>query len=236
MSPQRRSTAPARRGGNDRGLDAGSGFQPRAPDAPLARTFVKICGLTTEDAVSAAVEAGADAAGFVFAESPRRVSFERASALAALLPWQLLKVAVFRRATRDEIALACERFAPDVVQADAACLHGVDLLCGVRALPVLRDGESIDDGEVGWLLYESRESGAGKTADWSAAAELARKRQVILAGGLDARNVGEALRRVRPWGVDVSSGVEEARGVKSPRRIREFIEAVRAAERAQEEA
>jgi phosphoribosylanthranilate isomerase len=198
-------------------------------------TFVKICGLTTPDAVTAAVEAGADAAGFVLAESPRRVSVEQAVALAGLLPRQVLKVAVLRSASREELATLCERFAPDVIQADASSLRGMTLPCGVRALPVVRDGDDMEE-EGGWMLYESRDSGAGKPADWGAAAALARRRKLILAGGLDAANVSEALRRVRPWGVDVSSGVEETRGVKSARKIREFVEAVRAAEGAPERA
>lgn len=205
-----------------------------------ADTFVKICGLTTPDAVSAVADAGVDAAGFVFAESPRRVSFERAHELAALLPSRVLKVAVLRRPTGEEIATVCERFAPDVLQADARSLRGIALPVGVRALPVVRDGEHCEDGEAeggdGWLLYEGVESGAGRPADWSAAARLARRRPVVLAGGLDAHNVAAALRRVRPYGIDVSSGVEETRGVKSARRIRELVAAVRAAEAAREEA
>ena len=235
MSGPRRNGDLAGPGGGGGRIDGGNAFQWRAPDAGLARTFVKICGLATPDAVTAAVEAGVDAAGFVFAESPRRVSVEQAAVLAALLPRQVLKVAVLRRATRGELASLCERFAPDVIQADAECLRGVTLPRGVRALPVVRDGESIEDGS-GWILYESRESGAGRPADWSVAAAVAQRRTIILAGGLDAHNVEEALRRVHPWGVDVSSGVEETRGVKSARKIREFVEAVRAAERTWEDA
>jgi phosphoribosylanthranilate isomerase len=196
---------------------------------------VKICGLTTPEAVTAAVEAGADAAGFVLTESPRRVTLEQAVALAGLLPRQVLRVAVLRHARREELASLCERFAPDVIQADASSLRGVFLPCGVRALPVVRDGDDMEE-EGDWMLYESRESGAGKPADWDVASALARKRKLILAGGLDAGNVPAALRRVRPWGVDVSSGVEETRGVKSARKIREFVEAVRAAEGAPERA
>ena len=206
--------------------------------APVARTFVKICGLTTEDAARAVADAGADAAGFVFAESPRRVSFQQAAALAALLPRRVLRVAVLRDATRDEISAVCERFAPDVVQADARSLRGIDLPGGVRALPVVRDGEGVEgeDEDDGWLLYEGVESGAGTPADWSAAAGLARRRRIVLAGGLDPHNIAAALLRVQPYGVDVSSGVEETRGVKSARRIHEFVEAVRALDGAKENA
>jgi phosphoribosylanthranilate isomerase len=235
MSGPRRNGDLVDPGGGSRRIDGGGGVELRGPDAGLARIFVKICGLTTADAVTAAVEAGVDAAGFVFSESPRRVSIEQAAVLAALLPRHVLKVAVLRRTTREELATLCERFAPDVIQADAECLRGVTLPCGVRALPVVREGESIEDGS-GWMLYESRESGAGRPADWSAAAAVAQRRAIILAGGLDAPNVEEALRRVHPWGVDVSSGVEETRGVKSARKIREFVEAVRAAERKRENA
>jgi phosphoribosylanthranilate isomerase len=97
-----------------------------------------------------------------------------------------------------------------------------------RVLPVLRSGATLDD-VPSRFLYEGAVSGAGTTADWSQAVSLARRGELVLAGGLDAANVGDAIARVRPFGVDVSSGVESSRGVKDPARIREFVSAARAA-------
>jgi phosphoribosylanthranilate isomerase len=199
------------------------------------RIFVKICGLNSAAAVAAAAEAGADAAGFVFAEhSPRRVTPGQARALAVELPPRVLRIAVFARPAADEVRAVCDAFEPQVVQADAASLRDIALPPGVRALPVVRDGEDWRGAEE-WVLYESMHSGAGERADWRRAAELARRTRLILAGGLDARGVHEALRAVRPYGVDVSSGVEESRGVKSARLIHEFVAAVRDAEQARED-
>lgn len=203
----------------------------------MGRVFVKICGLNGAAAVAAAADADVDAAGFVFAErSPRLITPAQARALADGLPAHVLRIAVFARPSADEVRAVCDAFAPQVVQADAASLREVTLPAGVRALPVVRDGEAWDGGEAEWILYESARSGAGERADWRRAAELARGTRVILAGGLDARSVRAALHAVRPYGIDVSSGVEEARGVKSARLIREFVAAVRAAEFTPEDA
>jgi phosphoribosylanthranilate isomerase len=193
-------------------------------------TFVKICGLRTVSGVIAAANAGADAVGFVFAESPRRVGHEQARTLAAELPPGILRVAVFAQVTPEEIDRVCDTLEPNAIQADAASLRHLVLPEGVLALPVVRDDEPWHD-EATWALYDSTRSGAGVRADWEAAAALARRTRVILAGGLDAGNVGAALRAVRPYGVDVSSGVEETRGIKSAHKIEAFVAAVRAAER-----
>jgi phosphoribosylanthranilate isomerase len=200
------------------------------------RVFVKVCGLNSAAAVAAAADAGVDAAGFVFAEhSPRLVTPAQARALASRLPAHVLRVAVFARPSADEVRAVCDAFAPQVVQADAASLRDVALPPGMRALPVVRDGEAWN-GEAEWILYESARSGVGERADWTRASELARRTRLILAGGLDARSVRDALHAVRPQGVDVSSGVEEARGLKSARLIREFVAAVRETERTLEDA
>lgn len=188
--------------------------------------FVKICGLTTPEGVAAAVEAGADAAGFVFSPSPREVTPARARALAAALPAGMRRVAVFRHPPPGWIARVLEAFPADWVQSDAVDLPGVDL-GGADALPVFRSGAPLPALLPELLLFEGPESGAGRTADWTAAAALASRVPVILAGGLSPENVGEALRTVRPWGVDVSSGVESAPGVKDPARVAAFVAAAR---------
>lgn len=196
---------------------------------------VKICGLTTPEAVEAVVCAGADRAGFVFAPSPRQVSARQAAQLAAALPPRIERVAVFKHAEQGVVDAVLDAFRADWVQADVHSLARLRLPAHVRPLPVVRDGQA--DELVCMpspLLYEAPVSGQGVRADWQAAATLASRHWLMLAGGLNPGNVGEALRRVRPAGVDVSSGVERATGVKDPQRIADFLAAVRAAPSAEE--
>ena len=121
---------------------------------------------------------------------------------------------------------------PDWVQTDASDFPGLRLPAGQRVLPVLRSGAALAGPLPPRCLFESSSSGAGERADWTAAARVARMSQLVLAGGLDPSNVGEAVRAVRPFGVDVSSGVESSRGIKDAARIREFIRSARAVEQA----
>lgn len=191
--------------------------------------FVKICGLTTPEGIAAAVEAGADATGFVFSPSPRRVTPAQARKLAAALPSGVRRVAVFRHPPPRWIAQVLEEFPADWVQSDAADLPGMDL-GGAEALPVLRSGAPLPELLPELVLFEGPHSGAGRVADWVAAARLARRTRVILAGGLNAAILDEALSTVRPWGVDVSSGVESAPGIKDPALVTAFVAAARRAE------
>jgi phosphoribosylanthranilate isomerase len=193
--------------------------------------FVKICGLTTPEGVAAAVKAGADAAGFVFSPSPRQVTPALARKLAAGLPSSVRRVAVFRHPPPGWISSVLEEFPADWVQSDAADLPGVDL-GGAEALPVFRSGAPLPELLPELLLFEGPESGAGNVADWAAAAALARRTGVILAGGLDPANVSAAIVQVRPWGVDVSSGVESSPGVKDPALVAAFVAAARRAQQA----
>jgi phosphoribosylanthranilate isomerase len=188
--------------------------------------FVKICGLTTPEAVAAAVKAGADAAGFVFSPSPREVSPAEARNLAAGLPAAVRRVAVFRHPPPGWIATVLDAFPADWVQSDATDLPGVDL-GGAEALPVFRSGAPLPELLPELLLFEGPDSGTGRVADWTAAAGLARRTRVILAGGLHPGNLAAALAAVRPWGVDVSSGVESAPGVKNPVLVAAFVAAAR---------
>lgn len=190
---------------------------------------IKICGLTSADAVRAAVEAGADSLGFVFAESPRRVSVSRALELAGDLPAEVTRVAVMRHPSADEATAVLEGFRPDFLQTDHDDFRYIRLRGTCRPLPVFRDGEALPDRAPSLLLYEGPASGSGQVADWGAAARLARRSRLVLAGGLSVENVGEAIAAVRPYGVDVSYGVESAPGRKDPRRISAFIAAARAA-------
>ncbi len=192
--------------------------------------FVKICGMTTPEAVAAAAEAGADAVGFVFADSPRRVDVARAGVLARGLPAGILRVAVFRHPDPELARSVREGFRPDWTQSDIADAAG--LAGGPEDyLPVLRAGEPWPDPLPARLLFEGPVSGSGTVADWDEAARLARRAQVLLAGGLHPGNVAAAIEHVRPWGVDVSSGVEASRGIKDARKIHAFIAAARAAAR-----
>lgn len=194
---------------------------------------MKICGLRTPAAVEAAVGAGADAVGFVFADSPRRVVPDEATALCRALPAGILRVAVMLHPTAREWAAVREAFAPDVLQADAEDFAGLEL-GAVRRLPVYRDVPALDEDAVGredWALFEAGRSGSGTRPDCKRAARLAARTRLVLAGGLTPGNVADAIRRVRPAGVDVSSGVESAPGEKDARRIAEFVAAARAAAR-----
>lgn len=192
---------------------------------------IKICGLRTTADVAAAVAAGADAIGFVFAESVRRVTPPEAREAAAAAPRTVLRVAVMKHPDPDEWLAVLDGFAPDVLQTDSEDFDRLDVPDEVRRWPVYREGRVSDAAVLpDEFLYEGRKSGAGETVDWALAARIARRGNMILAGGLDPANVGDAVAAVRPWGVDVSSGVESAPGAKDPARIREFIRAARAAE------
>ena len=198
--------------------------------------FVKICGLSTEHDISAAVGAGADAVGFVFAESVRRVDPVRALEIAAGVPDGVKRVAVMLHPTNDEWQAVLAGFVPDVLQTDAEDFAHLDLPSHVDCWPVYREGNRVTDTlkvdlkvPVTSFLYEGAKSGQGETVDWSKAAELAKNGNMILAGGLGVENVGRAIEAVRPFGVDVSSGVESAPGEKDSQRIRDFIIAAKAA-------
>lgn len=190
--------------------------------------FVKICGLTTQAAVDAVAGAGADAAGFVFSESPRQIEPARAAALAERLPPSVVRVAVFRHPAPGEVARVLHEFPADWVQTDAADLAGQDL-AGAEPVAVLRAGAPLPVVLPQLVLFEGPVSGAGELTDWTAAATLARQTRVILAGGLDEENVAQAIQAVSPWGVDVSSGVEAERGIKDPAKVAAFVTAARRA-------
>ncbi|MEQ9562160.1 MAG: phosphoribosylanthranilate isomerase [Woeseiaceae bacterium] len=192
--------------------------------------LIKICGMRDERAIDAAVEAGADALGFVFAESPRRVSAKDARRASQQVPSDVLRVAVMLHPANDEWLEVRDVFEPDVLQTDAADFDYLDVTHNVARWPVVREGDPTL-ALPPQFVYEGRRSGRGKTVDWAFAASLASQGRMILAGGLDESNVGDAIRRVRPFGVDTSSAVESTPGNKDPEKIRAFIRAVRAAEK-----
>jgi phosphoribosylanthranilate isomerase len=194
--------------------------------------LIKICGLRKAEDVKAAVNAGADAVGFVFAESVRRVTPAEAHKLTQYLPKRIRRVAVMRHPTQDEWQEVLETFSPDVLQTDIDDFESLDVPAPVERWPVIREGYAGIDGKLpAVFLYEGQRSGAGQTVDWPRAAEIAKRGEMILAGGLGVDNIATAIRTVHPRGVDVSSGVESRPGRKDPGLIQLFIKAARAAEK-----
>ena len=191
------------------------------------RLFIKICGMTTPLAVEASLSCEVDAIGFVFAASVRQVDTRRANELAAPARHRVPCVAVTRHPTREQVAEILRDFRPDILQTDIEDLASLDLPDTLSVLPVVRPGPQPACGMPRRMLFEGPVSGSGQTTDWDTAAELALRTEVILAGGLNPVNVGIAVRRVRPFGVDVSSGVEQAPGVKSSQKIEQFVAAAR---------
>ena len=210
--------------------------------------IVKICGLSTPEALDVALEAGADMVGFVFfAPSPRHVTFERAHALTSRVLERAQKVALTVDADDALLDAVIEALQPDMLQ-----LHGVESPARVEAvrrmfgLPVMKalpisakndlDGIVRYAGIADRLLFDARApreatrpGGLGRPFDWHLLENLDPGVPFMLSGGLDAANVGEALRITRAPGVDVSSGVERAPGEKDPDKIRAFVRAARVA-------
>ena len=198
--------------------------------------WIKICGMTTPQAVEAALATGIDAIGFVFADSPRQLTLEDAVALAAPARGRIRCVAVTRHPSQRHLDDVLSVFRPDVLQTDAEDLRTLRLPKQLELLPVFRGGDGpqstprVQSGPLpARLLFEGLTSGSGTPCDWTAAQRVARRTQLVLAGGLDAENVATAIGAVRPFGVDVSSGVEERPGVKSPAEVVRFAAAARSA-------
>ncbi|MGH8746272.1 MAG: phosphoribosylanthranilate isomerase [Burkholderiales bacterium] len=204
------------------------------------RTRVKICGITRLRDALAACEAGADAIGLVFyPASPRFLSCEQARMLRQALPAFVTAVALFVNPGRDEVARVIDQVRPDALQ-----FHGDESpeFCECFGLPYLkacRVRQGIDLLEYlrpyvrasGWLAdaYVDAYGGTGTRFDWSVIPRE-RPRPLILSGGLTIENIRGAIRHVRPWGIDVSSGVESAKGVKDSDRIAAFMAEVRNAD------
>ncbi len=208
----------------------------------MPRTRIKICGITTEDALRAAADAGADAVGFVFhPKSPRHIDPDRAWTLAASAPPFITTVGLTVDLSLDDFATIESRCPTGLSQLhgsepdDVVRELGPDIIKAIQYDPAtIRDRlahyDAID--EVSAVLVDGSPGGEGTSFDWIGLAEAANEiaTPVMLAGGLTPENVGEAIRTVRPYAVDVSSGVESERGVKSADLIRAFCDAVRAAD------
>ena len=201
---------------------------------------MKICGITRPEDAVAAAEAGADAIGLVFAESPRRIDEGQARAILEALPPFVTPVALFVNETAATIRGVCRALSVRTVQLSgdeppALARELASDLCIIKAFHVReeRDLAGIADYPAAAYLLDSRvpgrHGGTGVAFDWSLAARVDVPRPVILAGGLCPGNVAEAVRQVRPYAVDVSSGVEAKPGIKDAARVRAFVEAARAA-------
>lgn len=205
----------------------------KQPHPSLERGFVKVCGMNDTRAVEAALAAGADAIGFVFANSVRRVTPEQAAELARPARGRALCVAVTQHPSTEALEEIFEVFGPDVLQTDREDFACIQLPAGITGWSVLR-GRQPEDAVAKLarqqrVLFEGPRSGTGQVADWSAAQALVDRCELILAGGLAPANVESAISSVRPFGVDVSSGVEEAPGRKSPALIEWFVSRARSA-------
>ena len=198
--------------------------------------FVKICGITSEEDGLLAVAMGADAVGFLFAPSPRRISPSLARDIARRLPPEILTVGVFRNEDPRTVVRIANQARLGAVQ-----LHGrespeetrsVRQQVG-RVIKAFRAGsEELERAKsygADVVLVDAEQPGSGKVFDWALAERAAGSLPVLLAGGLTPENVAAAIGKTRPWGVDVSTGVESAPGRKDPRLVREFIGAARLA-------
>jgi phosphoribosylanthranilate isomerase len=198
---------------------------------------IKICGITNESDALHAVACGADALGFVFfADSPRCVESDVVRAIVEKLPAEVTTVGLFVNETPEVVNQVATQSGISLVQ-----LHGDETpdFCRQIDLPVMkairvRDAESL----AGWSEYPvdailldawhpEKFGGTGEACDWELATDLAQKTRIILAGGLNPDNVAEAVRIVRPHGVDISSGVEQSPGRKDPEKVSAFIENAR---------
>jgi phosphoribosylanthranilate isomerase len=180
--------------------------------------WIKICGLTTREAIDTAINERVDAIGFVFAPSKRQVNVKQAVELTRGIASSVLRVAVMQHPAQSLVDEVLSVFKPDVLQTDFEDLAGLTLPAGLSVLPVMRAGKLLPR-----ILFEGPVSGIGETADWTRAATLASQTQLILAGGLNPSNVAQAIAKVKPFGVDVSSGVESAPGVKDLNKIIDFV-------------
>ena len=197
--------------------------------------IVKICGITRAEDARLAASLGATAIGFIFwPSSPRAISPLRARAIVDALPASVTTVGVFVNAGRDEIEAAADEANLQAVQ-----LHGdetPDLARSlsrrvIKAIPLTGDiDERVNEWPGTMLLLDAhdaaRRGGTGRVVDWDRAAAIARTHDIILAGGLGPGNVADAVARVRPAGIDVSSGVESSPGIKDPGKLRALFDAL----------
>jgi len=201
-----------------------------------ADVLVKICGITTEADALLAVALGADAIGFIFAPSPRQVSADATRRIVERVPPEILTVGVFR----DEAPARVVEIV-NSIGLKAAQLHGNEtteqtrwvaerIALTIKAFPAGDPGVGrIDDYGAALVLVDAESPGSGEVFDWRLAEGVVDPARLIVSGGLRAENVADAVAHLRPYGVDVSTGVESAPGRKDPVKVRAFVAAARAA-------
>ena len=198
--------------------------------------LVKICGITTEADALLAVALGADAVGFVFAPSPRQVTTHAVDRIINRLPREILTAGVFRDASPKRVVQIVNS-----IGLRAAQLHGLESAADsqyvservpllIKAFPAGHPdiARSADFG-AGAVLVDGASPGSGEVFEWRLAEGVVDPSRLIVSGGLNATNVGDAIAHLHPFGVDVSSGVEASPGSKDPRKVREFVAAARLA-------
>lgn len=201
--------------------------------------FVKVCGITSPEDALVAADSGADAIGLLFAESPRRLSRERAREISAVPPSRVARVGVFVDATTDEVLSTAREVGLDYAQ-----LHGEEtpdtvakIRAGgvkvVKALRVRDEGSlsSMEDYAADMYLLDSwserARGGTGERFNWALAGNIRRYDNILISGGITLENVGEALDFFEPYGVDASSSLERAPGEKDDERVRRFVSAAK---------
>jgi len=206
------------------------------------KTHIKICGFTEPMGLKAAVDAGVDAVGLVLDPSPRQLSIAEAVRLRAHIPDTVQVVAVCGRPDLKTLQDIQRELRPDFIQLMSDAMPGPEH--GLPLLPAFEDGPDLEQRvrryceghpeERPLVLTDGPKPGSGILADWSRLHGLSEFTRLMIAGGLRPTNVGDAIQRLHPWGVDVSSGVEAEPGKKSPELVNAFVDAVRAAESAEE--
>ena len=206
------------------------------------KTHIKICGFTEPIGLQAAVAAGVDSVGLVLDPSPRQLSIADAVRLRAHIPETVQLVAVCGRPDLDTLQEIHRELQPDLIQLMSDALP--DSEHGLPLLPAFEDAADLEQRVRSYcagrqedrplVLTDGPKPGSGILADWSRLHGLGAFTRLMIAGGLRPSNVGDAIQQLRPWGVDVSSGVESGPGVKSPELVSAFIDAVRTAESSEE--
>ena len=191
-------------------------------------TKVKICGLSTKGAVEAAMSAGSDYIGFVFAPSKRQVTLEQAAELAKIIPTNVKKVGVFVSPSREGLLEAIEKVGLDLVQVHGQVADDLfeDLPCGSIQAVQIGEGEHVPNSQADYLLFDAPVAGSGQTFDWGQLDTAGLTQPFFIAGGLKEDNVVKVIQHFTPYAVDVSSGVETD-GQKDHEKIRRFIERVK---------
>jgi phosphoribosylanthranilate isomerase len=212
---------------------------PDGPGDDAEGIFVKICGITSEADALLAVGMGASAVGFIFAPSPRQMAPSAVADIVKRLPHETVTVGVFRDESPKRVVEIANTIGLRAVQ-----LHGVESIedtrwvasragWTIKAFPAgHRNIDRFNEYGAEFLLIDGNNPGSGELFDWRLAEGVLDPRRLIVSGGLRPDNVGAAIEHLRPWGVDVASGVEASPGVKDPGKLREFIAAAHRAARA----